>query len=327
MITELLAGIAALIFINAVVPQQNQQIEVITDTEILVNKNLSSNTHKLVELEKQKEDILSLAKYKDKLYIGMKYDYLSKINSDGKITQIPVKGEGEVDKFITLMKEFKDNLYLANSNELLELKPNDEINKIFGADEFAVIQFLEVFNDEFYFTVALLEDYSSLMKIDSNGNFTKVLDFPVGFLPSNLKTFNNHLYYAISDTFNGDSKINTIDSNGEKKEIAVMKGKTIEHLIEFKNSLYICLDDGSLFTINANGEVKEVIKRNLTWGSDAQVVFQNELYLANSKKLEKLTEDNKIETVVEVTKDIKALATFNDELYIGMYDGYFAKLS
>ncbi|MGL5268322.1 MAG: hypothetical protein ACRC8P_00910, partial [Spiroplasma sp.] len=71
----------------------------------------------------------------------------------------------------------------------------------------------------------------------------------------------------------------------------------------------------------------EVIKRNLSFGANDLVVFQNELYIGTLNKLEKLTKDNKIETVVEFKKSISALGEYNNRLYIGLSGGYFAKLS
>ncbi|MGL5268323.1 MAG: hypothetical protein ACRC8P_00915, partial [Spiroplasma sp.] len=252
------------------------------------NKNLSSNNYQLVELEKQKETILSLAKYDGELYIGTLKGYLVKMNSDGKVTQMPVKNEDKTDKNIMIMKEFNGVFYLANTNELLKMKCNGEIKKIYKFNNFEFIEFLEVFNNELYFTVSSLKGENSLMKMDSKGKFSKVLDFTHNFVLSELKTFNNHLYFVMSDIFRGNNIIYTINIKGEIIIVKRIKDKRVDYLIEFNNELYICLDNGSLFTINTNDEIKEVIKRNLSFGANDLVVFQNELYIGTLNKLEKL---------------------------------------
>ncbi|MGL5268352.1 MAG: hypothetical protein ACRC8P_01060, partial [Spiroplasma sp.] len=297
------------------------------NTEIVANKNLSSNDYQLVELEKQKETIFSLAEYQKKLYIGMHQNYLAKMNSDGKVTQIPLEDAGKTQNNIMVMKKFNGAFYLADTTELLEMNSNGEIKKIYEVDENEFIKSLEVFNNELYFIVPSLMGENRLMKMDSKGKVSKVLDFAHNFILSDLKTFNNHLYFVMSDILHGGSQIDAIDIDGEISQITTIEDNRVEHLIEFNNKLYICLDNGSLFTIDANDEIEVVIKRNVAYGPNVLIVFQNELYLGTLYKLEKLTKDNKIETVAELMWGINALATFNNELYIGMNGGYFAKLS
>ncbi|MGL5268637.1 MAG: hypothetical protein ACRC8P_02590, partial [Spiroplasma sp.] len=260
------------------------------NTEIVANKNLSSNDYQLVELEKQKETILSLAKYDGELYIGTLKGYLAKMNSDGKVTQIPVKNEDETDKNIMVMKEFNGAFYLANTNELLEMKSNGEIKKIYKLNDFEFIKSLEVFNNKLYFIVSSLKGDNRLMTMDSKGEFSKVLNF-VRDVVLNLKTFNNHLYFVTSSILRDTTMIYTINIDGEGdidgEMIESIEGR-VDYLIEFNNKLYICLSNGSLFTINTNDEIKEVIKRNLSFGANDLVVFQNELYIGTLNKLEKL---------------------------------------
>lgn len=305
----------------AIVPFMSP-LQVNTNPEIVENK-ISENNYQVVELEKQKKPISDLTEYNNELYIAMFQGHLAKMNSEGKITQI--QEVPAVNSGYMYMKEFNNSLYLTTNTQILQMTPSGQFNKILDLSKISSLAFLEVFNNELYITFSSLNTHSSLIKIDTNNNISEVLNFEGDIFPSAMKVFNNYLYYA---SWSPDgTKLVKIDSEGKIINTITLEFE-IENLIEFNNHLYIFIENGSIYTIDANDEIKRIKYKNSAFDPTAFIVFKDELYLG-SNRLEKLTKDNEIKIIqnIGIKSNIESFSIYNDELYLGMYGGDFIKLS
>lgn len=299
-------------------------LQVNTNPGIVTNE-ISENNYQLVELEKQQKPISDLTEYNNELYIGMFQGHLAKMNSEGGITQIkaaPTAGH----KGYMYMKEFNHSLYLTTNTQLVKMTSNEQFSTVLDVPSNASFSFLEVFNNELYTTFSSLNEYSSLIKITANGDINRVLNFEGATFPLSMKVFNKHLYFASWNQHSGTTLLK-IDSEGQIKQTIALDFE-IEKLIEFNNHLYLFIDNGSIYTINTNDEMKRIKQKNSSFDPTAFIVFKDELYLG-SNKLEKITKDNSIKVIrnIEIKSNIESFTIYNNELYLGMYSGDFAKIS
>lgn len=280
----------------------------------------------LIDLPQQKSDIFAFGEFQQELYLGMANGYLAKMNSNGQITELPRQSgpgdePGDVDfKLISSFKEYQGEFYFVARTQLAKISATGEIQVLYQFPFYSELGKLEIFNNELYFSYFSLTDYSTLWKITNTGQLVAVFDYQAGDVPSGIKTFNNHLY--ISTALGSLSKL---DQSGQITRIAD-QGLGIMNFIEFKQELYLGSMNGSLFKLDTTDHITKIIDRDFLFVNSVLIVYNDELLLANNEKLEKLTKDNKIEVVLTAKDSIEALSIFNGELYLGMDQGYFAKL-
>lgn len=284
-------------------------------------------SYQLIDLPQQKSDIFAFGTFQQELYLGMADGYFAKMDGKGQITNLPRQsgpGEepGDVDfKIISSLKEYQGELYFVAGTQLAKVTATGDIKVLYQFPFYSELGKLEIFNNELYFSYFSIEDYSSLMKITNNGRIVKVFNYQAGDVPTAIKSFNNHLYIATAL-----GTLSKLAENGEVTKIA-NEGLDIMNFVAFKQELYLSSMSGTIFKLDPADQITKVIDRDLFFGNSALVVYHDELLLANDKKLEKLTSDNSIVTMLTAKDAIEALAVFNDELYLGMDQGYFAKLS
>lgn len=298
-------------------------LQVSTNPEIVENE-ISESNYQVVELEKQRKPISDLTEYNNELYIAMFQGHLAKMNAEGKVTQIQEVPIAANSGYM-YMKEFNSSLYLTTNTQLLQMAPSGQFNKILDLPKISSLAFLEVFNNELYTTFSSLNTHSSLIKIGANNSISEVLSFEGDTFPSAMKVFNNYLYYA---SWNSDgTKLMKIDSEGTIINTITLDFE-IENLIEFNNHLYIFIENGSIYAIDTNDEIKRIKYKSSSFDPTAFIVYKDELYLG-SNRLEKLTKDNEIKVLrnIEIKSNIESFSIYNDELYLGMYGGDFVKLS